>query len=369
MRVLMVNRTDAHVVSGGDTIQMLQTKNELERVGVDVVTGLVNDCGAFDRFDLVHVFNLDQLEAVLNSIKNNGCKSPPVVLSPIFWFHTGHWYEDAVCNKKSWQIIDRFLGASLTRKLFEKNQQTKFSHGQTGRSFRKIMEIPVRLMPNSYMEINYLRSVFNLNGNFESRCTVVPNGIIKNLYDPIPAPNQEFKEKYGLEGFVIQVGRIQCVKNQLGLIEALRNDSTPIVFVGQPSPYEPEYVDRCYEMGKRRGNVYFLDRQSPENLAGIYRLAAVHVLPSWRETPGLVSLEAGAAGCRIVSTSSGSAQEYFGDLARYCDPRDQKSIRNAVYGALSSSPSSKLRELILEKYTWEAAAEKTLEAYHLALRN
>ena len=87
------------------------------------------------------------------------------------------------------------------------------------------------------------------------------------------------------------------------------------------------------------------------------------MLPSWRETPGLVSLEAAAAGCRIVSTAIGSAREYFGDLAWYCDPCNPGSIRQAVLQALAAPATAALRQRVLERFTWEVAAQNTLEAY------
>ena len=369
MRVLMVNRNDAYQVSGGDTIQMAQTKSALERLGIEVVIGTVQNEYLDGHFDILHIFNWEQLQPVISSLKQTERKRPPVVLSPIFWYHTGHWYANAVSQRKTWKTIDKIIGTLTGRKLFENWQQVKFCYGHSGRSLKQYLSIPVQILPNSNLEIDHLKKSLNLSGNFESRCTVVPNGIIKELYDPLPSPNQAFHNEFSLEGFILQVGRIQSAKNQLGLIESLYNLPIPIVFIGQPSPYELDYVNRCYDLAKQRGNVYFVSPRSPQELAGIYRLAAVHVMPSWRETPGLVSLEAAAAGCRIVSTSIGSALEYFGNLAWYCDPRDGKSIRRAVENALSSLPSTRLRDLVLEKYTWDAAALRTLEAYHLALNN
>jgi glycosyltransferase involved in cell wall biosynthesis len=61
------------------------------------------------------------------------------------------------------------------------------------------------------------------------------------------------------------------------------------------------------------------------------------------------------------------AREYFGDHAWYCDPGDVQSIRRAVLAALRASPSATLRSLILARYTWDAAAAATLEAYRLAV--
>jgi glycosyltransferase involved in cell wall biosynthesis len=367
LHILMLNRADAHSVPGGDTVQMLQTKAGLEKLGVQVALGSVQDSQPVEQYDLVHVFNWQQLEQLLAIDGLYARHVPPIVLSPIFWFYTGHWFDAAVDTKQSWKLLDKQLGSHRARKLYENWQQLKFRYGPAGRRLRQSLTVPQQLMPNSCLETAHLESVLGLQGKLQSRCTIVPNAVRRDLYDPQPLPSKAFLEQYGVKGFVLQVARIQAAKNQLGLMEALFDLSIPIVFIGQPSPYEPEYVNRCYDRARKRGQVYFLGPMPAEELAAIYALAAVHVLPSWRETPGLVSLEAAAAGCRIVSTSIGSAYEYFGDLAWYCDPRNAQSIRRAVQEALATPPSEKLRKLVLERYTWEAASAATLKAYRLAL--
>lgn len=363
----MLNRSDAHSVLGGDTIQMMHTRSGLEKLGVQVELGNVQDRHALEGFDLIHVFNWQQLEEFLTIQDFHSRQAPPLVLSPIFWFYTGHWFDAAVSTKRAWKSINKALGSVLTRNLYEQWQRLKFRYGAQGQRLRRFLSIPLQLLPNSVMEVEHMESTLGMHGKLQSRCTIVPNAVARELFDPLPAPNQEFLKIYGVKGFVLQVARIQEAKNQLGLIEALFDVSIPIVFVGQPSPYEAEYVNRCYELGHKRGQVYFLGPLSSKELAGVYALAAVHALPSWRETPGLVSLEAAAAGCRIVSTSIGSASEYFGNHAWYCDPRNPQSIRRAILDALAASPSETLRKLVLERYTWEAAATVTLKAYRLAL--
>jgi len=364
MRILMLNRSDMFHVSGGDTIQMMQTKLGLEKLGVEVEVRGIHETFHASDFDVIHIFNWEQLGPGLSSIRDNTEKTPPVVLSTIFWFHTGHWFDDALSRKAIWKMINRWVGKSSSRSLFEKWQQAKFGYGEAGKRLRKDLTIPKRILPNSITEITHLKSALHLRGNWEARCTVIPNGVIRKLYDPQPAPSQGFYKEYGLEGFVLQVARIQSAKNQLGLIEALYNETIPIVFIGQRSPYELDYVNQCLALAKRRGNVFFIDPRSQEELPGIYASAKVHVLPSWRETPGLVSLEAGAAGCKVVSTSIGSAKDYFGDFAWYCNPRDPDSIKNAVMNALATPASNHLRNLILDQYTWDIAAQKTLEVYN-----
>jgi glycosyltransferase involved in cell wall biosynthesis len=196
---------------------------------------------------------------------------------------------------------------------------------------------------------------------------IVPNGIDIDLYQDLPKPNQAFIEQYGMRDFVLEVGMISPVKNQLGLIEATFDLPVPLVFIGQIHPAFQEYGDACKARGLQRGNVIFIDRLPHDELPGIYALAAVHALPSWRETPGLVSLEAASAGCRIVSTSIGSAIDYFGEHAWYCEPDDLSSIRKAVEGALRSPASSDLRQRVLEEYNWQRAGEATLVAYKKAM--
>jgi glycosyltransferase involved in cell wall biosynthesis len=85
------------------------------------------------------------------------------------------------------------------------------------------------------------------------------------------------------------------------------------------------------------------------------------------ETTGLSSLEAGVMGANLVITEKGDTREYFGDLARYCSPDSIDSIRAAVTSAFNAPRSDLLRERILEKYTWSAAAEATLAGYYHAL--
>jgi glycosyltransferase involved in cell wall biosynthesis len=367
MRVLMLSRVDVNAVPGGDTIQMLQTKRELEALGVQVRLGTIGHRLDAQGYDLIHIYNWEQLEPFLQTCKTGLDRIPPIVLSTIFWFHSGQWYGDAVTGKRAWRIANAALGMSRSRTFYEQWQQAKFRWGSRGRNLRRQLSVPARLLPNSFGELRHLEVVLGLQGHLRQKCTIVPNGVSRNMFDPLPEPNKDFVNEYGLGNFVLQVARIQAAKNQLGLIEALSDTSFPIVFVGPPSPYEKAYVDRCYEQARRRGNVYFVSPKTPQELAGIYVLAAVHVLPSWRETPGLASLEAAAAGCRLVTTVSGSTREYFGDDAWYCDPRDKRSIRDAVLAALESPSSEKLRARILERFTWDIAAKSTLEAYRKAI--
>ena len=367
MRVLMTIRDDAQATLGGDTIQMLKTKAALEAMGVSVDMRPISQLGNAPACDIAHVFNIQTAESSWAAFEALHEKGVPIVLSPIYWDMLDHWFEFAVNKRTRWRSLANLLGKATARQVYVTWQRTKAPATTTWQLQRGMLECARRVLPNSQSEGDLLHKTFRLNGMFHARTHVVPNGIDTALFDPAPTPSRWFTETYGVQDFVLEVGAVSPVKNQLGLIEALVDLPAPIVIVGQPAPKMPEYAEQCKALGARRGNVIFIDRLPHEELPGIYALAAVHALPSWRETPGLASLEAAAAGCRVVTTSIGSTRDYFGHLADYCTPDDRGSIRMAVEAALKQPRSSELRDHVLKNFNWQRAGEETLQAYQTAL--
>lgn len=193
-----------------------------------------------------------------------------------------------------------------------------------------------------------------------TRCVIVPNAVDPTLF---PAPQDQWASR---PVDVLMVGRIEPHKNQLGLIEAMRDQGYRITIVGPDHPDHRAYANECRRTGA--GWVDFISETSLDRLASIYSSAKVHVLPSWLESTGLVSLEAALCGCAVVSTSRGYAREYLDSYAKYCDPRDPSSIRDAIKAALSSGPSQLLRGRVLARYTWRHTALATLDAYRQVLQ-
>ncbi|MBU1075498.1 glycosyltransferase family 1 protein, partial [Patescibacteria group bacterium] len=74
-------------------------------------------------------------------------------------------------------------------------------------------------------------------------------------------------------------------------------------------------------------------------------------------------LEAGLAGCNVVSTDRGYAKEYLGNFAKYCNPADINSIKSTVLEAFESPKSDLLKNDLLKHFSWEKTAQKTLEVY------
>jgi len=82
MRVLFLGRDDLLKNIGGDRIQVEQTKQELEKLGVsvDLKTGRDFECAGYD---LIHVFQLDWNMDCFYQVKKAKDSGLPVVLSAI----------------------------------------------------------------------------------------------------------------------------------------------------------------------------------------------------------------------------------------------------------------------------------------------
>jgi glycosyltransferase involved in cell wall biosynthesis len=361
MRVLMLNRKDSFSVPGGDTLQMVEAGRALERLGAHVHVATVEEPVDVREFDVVHVFNWEQVLEFLSRRTGLQFEDTPLILTSLFMNYVGHWYEEAADNVPVWRVLSRTIGRNQGRSLYERWQKEKFRR-RTASRLAQSLRCAARIVVAHSGEIDDLCFATGLGRSLRRRCIRIPNGINRDLYACDLQPSLPVSP-----GYVLQVARIQRSKNQVGLIRALYDLPVPIVFVGQPSPYEPDYVQTCYAVAGARGGVHFFDPRAPEEMPGVYAGAAVHVLPSFVDCLPLTNFEAAAAGCRVVTTTVGGTKEYFGMDAWYCDPWDRGSIRSAVLRALASPSPVRLQQRVLEQFTWDAVGASTLAAYESAL--
>jgi len=221
------------------------------------------------------------------------------------------------------------------------------------KSIVEILNKAAMILPNSKSEYkrvgkNYLAEVNNM---------IVPNGINPDVFKWDTSIAKD-------EKLVICVARIEGIKNQINLIKALNNTNYKLLIIGKSSPNQVNYYNECRSIAAP--NVQFIDHLPQDELVYYYQLAKVHVLPSWFETTGLSSIEAGTMGCNLVITDKGDTQEYFEHYAWYCDPDKPESVFNAVKKASEAPVNNALREKILAKYTWKHSAIQTLKAYQSA---
>ncbi len=354
IKVLFIARPNLFTSRGGDTTQMEKTAKYLKPLGVDV-TIYDGKPVNYDEFDLIHYFNLIDPEDIVGSLYRS---KVPKVLSTVFLKYDEYdrnYRTDLIGLLSKFLSYNQIEFVKTCAKRFlkgEKISSWKYYFWGHGGSMKRILKEVKHILPNSMSELNRLKKEFEYLPN----ATVVTNAVDDKLIEV-------FEEKP--RDSVLCVARFEGNKNQINLIKAANHINSKVVFLGKASPNQKSYYSLCKKIAGP--NIIFKERVSEEELIQLYATSKVHVLPSWFETTGLSSLEAAAMGCNIVVTDKGDVREYFGDLAYYCDPASPTSIAEAVNKALQNPVNPELRKLVLEKYTWEKAAEQTLDAYKKVL--
>ncbi len=326
---------------GGGEIQLLKTREYLEKLGVEVKL-LDPWRDKLKDFDILHTFgSVKDSLSMIRAAKAAGIKT---VLSTICWYS---WLS-------AWWTYPDFQGRlTATMRHLAKVLMPRFPSER-----KEMMDLSDLLVPNSKTEAVQLERFF---AQSSGKIKIIPNGVDRSFSDAKP---DLFVKQYGLKDFVLCVGRIEPRKNQLGMIRALKGTGIPFVLIGEPVPHYREYGEACRR--EADANVHFIGALGHGDplLKSAYAACKTFLLASWLETPGLAALEAALAGARIVITNQGATREYFGDLAAYVVPHIPASIRFSVLNMQRLPPDSQLREHVLKHYTWERVAEKTLDAYH-----
>jgi glycosyltransferase involved in cell wall biosynthesis len=364
MKILLNSRFDLNSKPGGDTLQIKKTAEYLKRLGVSVniSTELQPD---LSNFDLVHIFNITRPHETYEQFQNAKRQKKPVVLTPLYqnfdeWDRKGRFglqkaFMRIIPDRNTRELFKLFTRAITNIHLY----QQFFSQLNNGyvQQQQRILSGVDALLLNSEMEIKLIEKDMGIH----NRYFIVPNGIEPSFAN---SDLKLFEKKYHINNFVLCVANLTSIKNHISLIMALKNTGIKLVLIGKPQKNHHRYFKLVKKYSDSSSDIILINDASIDMIKSAYASAKVHVLPSWFETCGLVSLEAGLAGCNIVSTNRGYAKEYLGNYARYCDPSDISSIKNAVLSAYASPRSNILRSHLLKNFSWAKTAGKTLEVYN-----
>ena len=381
MKVIFANRSDCLTHRGGDTVQMLKTKEYLEsNFGVSIVLVLnASELYNFKNYDLVHIFNIQTASQTIDFIKAAKELNIPIILSPIYW---NLWHSFVISKTYdfiSWPFYKYFshfesLGRLLWKFIPKKDTSYLGVRYKSQGDF--ILSNVDYILPNSYEEIDNLCRDFGLSETncaaLKNKSVAVPNAI-ENKKQP-QYLNDNFAKIYKLpKDYVLVVGRIEPNKNQLSVLLALLNEKDiPIVFVGRKSSnsIDLKYGTKLEEIAATRGNVYFIPEVKHEDMYEIYKSAAVHVLASFRESPGLVTLEALKAGSKIVFSSRSFCPVDFYGLKNYgseCNPYDVASIKSAILYEINLKRDVDNNEFF-ERFSYDIVAKKTFDVYRMFVK-
>ena len=354
LRVLMNNRPHAYTHRGGDTVVMDEVAKGLRAMGITVDIDLEAKLDP-RNYDIVHLHNFATPEITKVFAENCVRSHVPYVVTTM--------YEDLPIFYNQMHGLFQIL-------------QKYIEFGQPREKWGEFIELMKQVTPGNRWENAWTAehaAALIASGERERQTLLrdYPNTKYAQTYRlgcEVSEFNDDgslFIKETGIKDFVLCVGRLETRKNQLMLLKALEESPLTVVFATGGFTYQPEYEQLCRSI-KRVGQTHFLGRLSPEILSSAYAAANVHALPSWYELPGIVSMEAARRGVNVVACDRGTAWDYFGEKAYYCEPDNAESIYNAVVAAYYA-PTRKGLEQTVADCTWDNAAKRVLSIYEHVL--
>lgn len=230
-----------------------------------------------------------------------------------------------------------------------------------------------RILTVSEFSRDSIARAYNLD---PERITVVYNAAASGFH-PMrrEAATNAVAARFGMAApFILSVGDLQPRKNHVGLIEAfarlIRSHSHlrhELVLAGKHTWFTP----RVIEAARRSGvgdRIRFLGFVTDDDLLHLYNACDLFCFPSFYEGFGLPVLEAMACGAVVACSNTSAIPEVADGAALLFNPRDAGEITRAMLDLIQLPElPARMRRLGLQRsthFSWQQAAQKTLEVYH-----
>lgn len=213
---------------------------------------------------------------------------------------------------------------------------------------------------------------------------VIPNGVDTSKFNPISNDDpkrEEIRKKLGIqksnELLVGLIGRFDRQKGQLELIEAIKTlkNLTPqvkYVLVGADT-YGEEPIQKkiLEEILANDLHTHVQVRGFTDNVSDIMNALDIFIMPSYKETFGIVLVEAMACEKICISTRAGGPIEILneGECGLLIEPKSSKAIEEAIVEVTRNLSKYRLkaqnaRKRALQKYQAKDAMQRIKELTH-----
>ncbi len=220
---------------------------------------------------------------------------------------------------------------------------------------------------------NDKRDAIRLGAN-PKKIKIVPNCIPFEKFTVLEKPTL-FKEKFGINQFILYVGRLDWNKGVKYVVQAMPNiikdyPTMRFVVIGEDVGYKKEIEKEIKKLNIQE-SIIFLGKVSNKELLSAYAACSVFVLPSAYEGLPTVILEAMAYKRPVIATRAGGAKYvikdgYNGYLVEYASPKEiYVTVRKAVG---NKEIGENARKEVEDKYVWEKAIPKIEEIYASCLK-
>ena len=233
-----------------------------------------------------------------------------------------------------------------------------------------------RIITVSY---NSKRDLVDYFGITPSRVDVIYNGVSSRFRPDVPQEERvRVSRKYGLRPpYLLFLGGEKPHKNVQNVVRAFaearrgRPDLPHLLALAGPMPKNSARIDAliaALDVGAAIARPGLIEE---DDLPGLFAGADVFLYPTLYEGFGLPVIEAMACGTPVLTSSTSALQEIAGGYAYLVDPLDVDAIARGIV-ALTTDPKVRADFVELGKkraldFSWDKAAERTLEVYGEAL--
>lgn len=299
--VLLTTYPEAFLHKGGGEYELLDIAHNLRKLGLvaDVYSPFSKSLANYGT--VIHFSVNASGLPIVEAVKNTGKK---LILWPNFWTSKVAANENAIATRLA-DLADIIVFKSHTEKT----------------NFENVVSI------------------------YAEKALIIPTAVAPIFIDS--TPENLFRKSFDLNEYLVWVGIFEPRKNQLGVINVLRDLELPIVFIGN-------YRDEAYYRAcKAAAPDHFMFLEPMEQASDILRAAIresrLYLEPTL-EPAGKSVIEAAISGARVLVADQPWEREHLGRFAVYVNPKDAASIREGVRLALTTPVDPEQVQALAQKH-------------------
>ena len=264
-----------------------------------------------------------------------------------------------IAQKYKKPLIVTIHGQDLQRTIF-KSEKCKRNIEKVVNFSEKTIVVSKKLkkIGEKYLEVN------------KDKIIVVPNGI--SMRDIYTGKNKNIQE-YNGKKVILSVSHLIKTKGidlNLRAIAKLRQKYPDIIYLIIGKGKEKKKLEKLINELNLKNVVVFIGEVSHHKVMEYMTFCIIFSLPSWNEGFGIVYLEAMAQGKPIIGCQGEGIEDFVehNKTGLLVKPKDVDSLVKAMDYLLSNPDEARAmgeraKKLVLENYTWEKNAEKTIKIY------
>jgi glycosyltransferase involved in cell wall biosynthesis len=252
-------------------------------------------------------------------------------------------------------------------------QQTIFKNKKCKENIEKVINFSKKTITVSNKLKNISEKQLKINSN---KIVSISNGI--SLNDIFMNESKIF-QKYKRKIVILSVSNLIGIKGidlNLRAIASLKKKYSNIIYLIIGEGERKKSLEKLVKDLDLQDNVKFLRELSHHKVMEYMSICDIFSLPSWNEAFGVVYIEAIAHGKPVIGCRGQGIEDFVkhGKTGILVKPQDVDDLIKALDFLLSHPNKARAigeeaRKLVIENYTWDKNAEKTIKIYQEVLSN